>query len=229
MILSDYRLIATRLILSCILLTTNQQAKADPVLRSLEIAQCAENELTTWGDGKDRKISAAGLTFFYRHEGAPTWLPQSAVFELLKKSVKAWSLCGIPSKLDFASANFRTNPENILISWSTSNKFGYFGLSDLSQNQLTLGAQAFHMLNQRNPSNNHAETLQMVLSHEMGHFYGLMAHSRRCVDVLSYYNDGKGGECYTKYPHLLKKFSEYRSSLPTACDIQRCKNLNEKP
>ena len=73
------------------------------------------------------------------------------------------------------------------------------------------------------------DTLQMVLSHEMGHFYGLMAHSRRCVDVLSYYHDGKGGQCFTRNPGLLKAFPEYRSSLPTACDIQRCRILNRIP
>jgi hypothetical protein len=66
----------------------------------------------------------------------------------------------------------------------------------------------------------------MVLAHEMGHFYGMLAHSRRCVDVLTYYNDGKGGQCYARDPSQLKLYPEYRSTLPTACDIQRCRILN---
>ena len=66
----------------------------------------------------------------------------------------------------------------------------------------------------------------MVVSHEMGHFFGLMAHSRRCIDVTSYYTDGKGGQCQTTDPGLLKAFGEYRATLPTACDIERCRRAN---
>lgn len=219
-------LTTARFVLFSMLITIVHQPKADIVARNLEIARCTENELSTWDDGKDRKVSAAGLTFVYRHEGAPATLPQALVLERIKKSAKAWSLCGIPSKLELVTTSFRASPEKILIRWEASDGFGYFGLSDLAQHQLSLGVRAFDMLNQRNPYNDHLETLQMVLSHEMGHFYGLMAHSRRCVDVMSYYHDGRGGECLTKNPHLLKKFPEYRSSLPTACDIQRCKRLN---
>ncbi len=226
MIQRHFSLICTRFFLFSMLMTVVNQPKADAALRNLEIVQCTESELSTWSDGVDRKVSAPGLTFVYRHEGAPVTLQQSIVLELLRKSVKAWSRCGIPSKLELAPASFQASPEKILIGWEASDGFGYFGLSDLAQHQLTLGVRAYDMLNQRNPSNDHLETLQMVLSHEMGHFYGLMAHSRRCVDVMSYYHDGKGGECHTKHPNLLKKFPEYRSSLPTACDIQRCKRLN---
>ena len=228
MSLRDHCLISARFLIICTVLATNTKTSADPILRSHEIAHCSEHELATWGDGNDRRISVARLTFFYRHDGAPAWLRQHTVLELLQKSVNAWSLCGVPSKLDLASESFHSSPENILIGWNASSSFGYFGLANLATHQLTLGVQAFHLLNGRNPWNNHAETLQMVISHEMGHFYGLMAHSRRCIDVLSYYHDGKGGECYTKYPHLLNKFPEYRSALPTACDIQRCKKLNGK-
>jgi hypothetical protein len=57
----------------------------------------------------------------------------------------------------------------------------------------------------------------------------MLAHSRRCVDVLSYYNDGKGGQCYARDPSQLKLYPEYRSTLPTACDIQRCRILNRMP
>jgi len=222
-------LVSLRVFLIIVVLATAQQPKADVALRNLEITQCTENEITTWGDGKDQKVSTAALKFFYRHDGAPAWLQHSTVFELVKKSVNAWSKCGIPSTLDLHYSGFRMTPETILIAWNASRSFGYFGLADLSQHQLHLGAEAFHELNRRNPTNDHIDTLQMVLSHEMGHFYGLMAHSRRCVDVLSYYHDGRGGECQTRYPHLLKKFPEYRSSLPTTCDIQRCKKLNNKP
>ena len=73
------------------------------------------------------------------------------------------------------------------------------------------------------------DTLQMTLSHEIGHFLGLMAHSRRCVDVMSYYQDGKGARCELREPSAFKTRVEYRSSLPTACDIARCRAVNGLP
>jgi len=64
------------------------------------------------------------------------------------------------------------------------------------------------------------------ISHEMGHLYGLLAHSRRCVDATSYYHDGKGQTCHVRDERSRKTVVEYRATLPTACDIQRCRMAN---
>ena len=67
------------------------------------------------------------------------------------------------------------------------------------------------------------------LAHEIGHFLGLVAHSRRCVDVTSYYHDGKGRHCLTNNIAGIRSVTgliEYRSELPTACDIARCQRAN---
>jgi hypothetical protein len=61
----------------------------------------------------------------------------------------------------------------------------------------------------------------------MGHFYGLMAHSRRCVDVMSYYTGAGGERCSTRDGHWPTGTTDYRALLPTACDIARCQALNE--
>ena len=82
------------------------------------------------------------------------------------------------------------------------------------------------MLRTRNPAHDARQTLQMVISHEMGHHFGLMAHSRRCVDVTSYYDNGQGAQCFARDIKLLRSVPEYRASLPTACDIQRCRVAN---
>jgi hypothetical protein len=87
----------------------------------------------------------------------------------------------------------------------------------------------FGLLARRNPRHPAAETLQMAISHEMGHFFGLMAHSRRCVDVMSYYDNGKGDTCSTRDGGSYKALPEYRSLLPTACDIARCRAVNGVP
>lgn len=204
-------------------------AHADALLRNLEIAQCSEGELATWGDGQDRMAAAGAFTFSYRHEGSPPWFREQQVLGLLQKAAAEWSRCGIPAQVMLAPSGLQSSRGNVIVRWDAAGSGGHFGLANLASHQLSLGAQAFHLLNQRNPTHNALDTLQMVLSHEMGHFYGLMAHSRRCVDVLSYYHDGKGGQCFTRNPGLLKAFPEYRSSLPTACDIQRCRLLNRIP
>ena len=84
----------------------------------------------------------------------------------------------------------------------------------------------FRVLQQRNPAHPAGDTLQMVVSHEMGHFFGLMAHSRRCVDVMSYYDNGKGEQCRTRAGAMPAMRGDYRALLPTACDIARCRALN---
>ena len=180
----------------------------------------------TWGDGQDRPTSASSLIFFYKHSGAPPWFQEQQVMNLLARSSAEWSKCGIPAQVTLWQGRVENTKGIIVVQWDASGSGGHFGLANLSQNQLSLGAQAFNLLNQRNPKHNALETLQMVLAHEMGHFYGMLAHSRSCVDVLSYYNDGKGGQCYSRDPSQLKLYPEYRSPLPTACDIQRCRILN---
>jgi hypothetical protein len=229
LILSPLRSLFSRHLVCLLLTMLVAPASADALLRNLEIAQCADGELATWGDGQDRMAAAGAFTFSYRHAGAPSWFKEQQVLSLLQKSAAEWSRCGIPAQVMVAAPSLQSSRGNIIVQWDAAGSGGHFGLANLGNHQLSLGAQAFHLLNQRNPAHNALDTLQMVLSHEMGHFYGLMAHSRRCVDVLSYYHDGKGGQCFTRNPGLLKAFPEYRSSLPTACDIQRCRVLNRIP
>jgi hypothetical protein len=58
---------------------------------------------------------------------------------------------------------------------------------------ISLGPSAFQLLLTRNPSHDSRQTLQMVISHEMGHLFGVTAHATRCVDVTSYYVTAKAG------------------------------------
>jgi hypothetical protein len=114
----------------------------------------------------------------------------------------------------------------IAVQWSEKGSGGNFGLANLGKRTISLGPGAFDLLKSRNPTYDARETLQLVISHEMGHFFGLMAHSRRCVDVLSYYDNGKGEKCYSRDPSQLRTLREYRHILPTACDIERCRKIN---
>ena len=207
---------------------TSSYAEAVVELRNQEMTECSEGEIKTWEDNRDTAAKFSPIVFYYDHTGAPAWFSEKQVSELIERAASAWSQCGILALV--VSKNNKNNQSAgiVKIDWDVAGSRGNFGLANLTQNQLSLGSAAFQLLNQRNPKHNASETLQMVLSHEMGHFYGMMAHSRRCIDVLSYYHDGKGGQCFSRFPDIIRKFPEYRSTLPTACDIQRCKILNRK-
>ncbi len=211
-----------------LLALTSSCAQAVVELRNQEIAECLEGEIKTWEDNRDTAAKFSPIVFYYDHTGAPAWFSEKQVSELIERAASAWSQCGIPAQVVIKNTKTSQSTNIIRIDWDVAGSRGNFGLANLTQNQLSLGLPAFQLLNQRNPKHNALETLQMVLSHEMGHFYGMMAHSRRCIDVLSYYHDGKGGQCYSRFPDIIRKFPEYRSTLPTACDIQRCKILNRK-
>ncbi len=194
-------------------------------LRKQEIAQCLPGEISTWGDGSDRAAIAPQLVFVYEHSSAPLWFDSAAVLGALDKAATAWSECGIRARV-VPQADAGTEVRDaIRVQWSQTGSRNNFGLADLGQRTLWLGPGAFLMLERVNPQAGRV-TLQMVISHEMGHFFGLMAHSRRCVDVTSYYSNPQGQSCLIRGGVSLPKGVEYRAALPTACDIARCRALN---
>lgn len=166
------------------------------------------------------------LQFIYRHEGAPAWFDPVQVLELARRAAQAWAGCGVAATVQPLRRSQAAPEEVIQILWSDTGSQGQFGLANVPVRTLSLGPGVFRLLRERNPRYPAEQTLQMVLSHEMGHFYGLMAHSRRCVDVMSYYDNGKGQRCTLREASAWGSVVEYRSMLPTACDIERCRALN---
>ena len=205
--------------------TVPGQATAD-LLREQEIKQCLPGEISTWGDGKDRPAISSPLVLVYKHEDAPAWFEAGLVLAALKQAAQAWSQCGVPSRV----LNWPVTPESgrgaILVQWSEPGSRRNFGLANLGERTLSLGPAAFQLLRTRNPAFDARQTLQMVIAHEMGHLFGLMAHSRRCVDVTSYYTNAQGEQCSIRGGGQMPPGVEYRSVLPTACDIQRCRVAN---
>lgn len=195
-------------------------------LREQEMAQCPLAEVPTWGDGRDRPALASPLRLQYAHTGAPAWFSSTQVLAALERAAGSWSRCGVPSEVKLLQPGEKLPAGAVFVHWSEAASRGNFGLANLSQASLAMNPAMFSLLRQRNPRHPAEDTLQMVISHEMGHFFGLMAHSRRCIDVTSYYHDGKGGECLVAERSLLKAFGEYRATLPTACDIERCRRAN---
>ena len=201
-------------------------AQAQTPLRDQEIAQCLPNEVATWGDGQDRPVATGALLLAYRHDEAPPWFSAEQVLATVQRAAQAWSACGIGVQVQAVAPGGRVPPGAVLVLWSDAAASGNFGLANLRTYSLALGPASFRTLNQRNPAHPAGDTLQMVVSHELGHFFGLMAHSRRCVDVMSYYDNGRGERCFTRAGAMPAVRGDYRALLPTACDIARCRAVN---
>lgn len=200
---------------------------AEPI-RSQEINQCLPGEVMTWADGRDRAAIGPQIAFTYSHDDAPPWFSEALVAGMVEKAADAWSQCGVQGyRVDWKLAG--REKWLVVVQWSVKESRGNFALADLGTRILSINPDMFQVLKTRNPKHDARETLQMAISHEMGHFFGLMAHSRRCVDVLSYYHNGKGESCVSRDPAWKKVMVEYRHIFPTACDIERCRAANKKP
>jgi len=211
----------------------NPTTKANS-LRQDEISICLPNEIATWSDGpKDTKMLSTKMVFVYDHQGAPDFISEDSAFAVLQASASSWDPCGgsnsvvLSSRMDNAFTGLK-----VAVLWSDKDKLGTIGLANISNKTLTFSPEVFQKLKDINTAKNLPakyllETLQMTASHEIGHFQGLSAHSKRCVDVLSYYSVG-GAKCNVRgNGAMAANFYEYRSSLPTACDIERCRAANK--
>jgi len=196
-------------------------------LREQEMQQCLPGEIATWGDSLDRPAVSGSMLFLYKHIGAPSWFDESRVLGHVRLAAQAWSECGVIAKVDRFSPGTHLPDNGVLVQWSDDESRHNFGLANLGNKTLNLGPAAFQLLKARNPAADSAQTLQMVISHEMGHLFGVMSHSRRCVDVTSYYDNGKGEVCSIRGGGVRPAGVEYRATLPTTCDIQRCKAANK--
>ena len=209
------------------------QAQAQAVrsgVRQAEMASCLPGELATWPDGVDRPAPSGAVRLVYRHAGAPERFDEPVVVGALQRAAAAWSACGVSGEVISDAAVGLQPASEVQVRWDDAATRGHFALADLGQRRLWLSPGMFALLARRNPRHPAVQTLQMAISHEMGHFFGLVAHSRRCVDVMSYYTFGPAGEiCRTRDGGAYTAVLEYRALLPTACDIARCRAVNGAP
>ena len=223
-----------RIILVLTLLITSgllniRTAYSSESLRIQEINECRDDEIKTWGDGRDRPATSSLLAFTYNPKGSPNWFSEDQVLAMVTEASEAWSQCGVRTQMIPWKSTLEKQNLIIVIKWDEKESRGNIGLANLNRRTLSLSPSVFGLLKTRNPRHDARETLLMVISHEMGHLFGLMAHSRRCIDVLSYYDNGKGDVCFSRDPLWKQRAVEYRSTLPTACDINRCRKANGFP
>jgi len=230
--------IEAALLLTALALPAQAAPAKEPArdVRAEEIASCRADEIKTWKDGRDAPAASRQLVFAFEPGGSPAWLPRREIYAAIEQALQAWSACGL--QLELLPYGQLAPAGAVRIRWDVAGSRGNFGLADPGQRTLSLNPQMFALLRQRNPGWPAMDTLQMTLSHEIGHFLGLGAHSRRCVDVMSYYtrppnlpegSPPEGARCELREPSAFRSRQEYRSSLPTACDIARCQAVNGLP
>lgn len=197
-------------------------------VREQEQASCLPGEISTWPDGVDQPMATGRLRLVYRHDGAPPGLSEAQVLGAVQRAAQAWSACDIPVEV-ISEAAAAIEPASVArVQWSEAAARGQPGLANQATRTLSLAPGIFARLAARQPPAPAFQILQMIISHEMGHFMGLRAHSRRCIDVMSYYKDDKGQVCSTRDGRPYTAVPEYRALLPTACDIARCKAINAR-
>jgi len=193
--------------------------------RQDEIYSCQPHELATWGDGTDRPVKVNLLLLDYKKNDRSPF-GEATVTGAIDRAARGWSECGVPIRLaSRPEAGVTRLSRRVVIRWADRPISG-IAIADTDRGELLLNAKVFETLLQKRSQAVAKETLQMVLSHELGHFLGMRAHSRRCVDVMSYYTSPSGEKCWLRDPEEFGRYLEYRHSLPTACDIARCRALN---
>lgn len=212
-----------------VVLSSLRSVMAQESLRNQEINECRNDEIKTWGDGRDRPVASSLMRFTYNPKGSPEWLKVDQVFKMVKRASELWSQCGVLTQMIPWNSTLEKQNDIVVVKWDEKESGGNIGLANFKRHTLSLNPSVFGLLKSRNPKHDAGETLQMVISHEMGHLFGLMAHSKRCIDVLSYYDNGKGEVCFSRDPLWKSRMVEYRSIFPTACDIERCRKANGNP
>ena len=144
----------------------------------------------------------------------PDFISEVSTFAVLQASASSWdpyvgsNMVVLISQMDSAYTGVK-----IAVHWSDKDKSGTIGLANITQKILTFSPEVFRKLKDINaakklPIEYLMETLQMTASHEIGHFQGLSSHSKRCVDVLSYYAvGGKNAICVAMCPCLKTSMS----------------------
>jgi len=197
-------------------------AQAD---RQSEIDNCEPSELATWADGKDGPAKNRSLVFAYSGGGSSQF-KDDQVRAMIKRAALAWEACGLEIRVGGeVESLFRLGSRRVIVKWADKS-LAAVAHADLGRDLLLLNPQVFLQLQDLRGAEVATKSLQMTISHEMGHFLGMRAHSRRCVDVMSYYTSPTGEKCSLRDPSQFGRFVEYRHDLPTACDIARCRALN---
>jgi hypothetical protein len=201
--------------------------------RQRQIAECHEGDMATTvahGTQASFPVGYATLRFFYNPMLAPEAADEARMAALIANAAGAWSACGIRGEYAGATQEQDAAGGALVFQWYNSDGVPVAGYRKGSTIYLNIAAfQKWHAASAKFAQ----EALQQVISHEMGHAFGVVEHSARCLDVMATYDSFDGCETRPAANRVLEdggRVFEFKGHLfPTACDIQRCRKVNAMP
>lgn len=200
--------------------------------RQQEIAECPEGEMATTtahGPGYSGPVRQRPpvIGFLYNPVLAPEGLPEAMLSDMIRKAANAWSACGIRGEFRGATQDVDGTANTVVFQWYNSDGVPTAGY----QKGATIYLNHGHFSSLRSVSDRYAmDMLQTLISHEMGHAFGLREHSARCLDVMATWDSFDKCErlpaANRSFEAGGRRFSVPMHTLPTACDIQRCRLEN---
>lgn len=203
-------------------------------LRAKLVAECPEGEmatLTAHGNIPVNAMAVAGrfnsLRFAYNPALAPESATESRLAGMILAAAQAWSACGISGQFVGTTQELSGAENTFVVQWYSSEGVPIAGY----RKGTTIYLNAGHFEAMRAHSEAYAlDVMQHLISHEMGHAFGLVEHSARCVDVMATADSFDKCDRDPPAPRTLqdsgKIFFIKGQAFPTACDIKRCRMVN---
>jgi hypothetical protein len=198
--------------------------------RQRQIAQCNDNDMATTtahGTQASYPVGYSSLRFFYNPALAPEGANEAQMAAMIASAGAAWSACGIRGEYAGPTNELDARDNATVMQWFNSDGVPIAGYSKGSTIYLNIAVfQRWYDVSPKYAM----EALQQVIAHEMGHSYGVVEHSARCIDVMATYDAFDKCEQSPVAPRLIEDgnrvFQLRAHTLPTACDIQRCRKVN---
>jgi hypothetical protein len=206
-------------------------------LRAKEVAECLEGEMATQtalGNAPVNALAVGGrfnaLRFAYNPALAPESVPEARLGGMIAAAAQAWSVCGIPGQFVGITQDLTGTGNTFIVQWYNSEGVPIAGY----RKGTTIYLNAGHYQTMRAHSEVYAQdVMQRLISHEMGHAFGLVEHSARCVDVMATEDSFDKCDRDPAAPRTIqdtdKLFFVKQQAFPTACDIKRCREVNALP
>jgi hypothetical protein len=153
------------------------------------------------------------FTWYYNPSDAPAWLDADQAYNLVKRSAKAWQICGVQLqyKGETAALPGKIDRHNV-VGWSLAMPKTLRGLTMGQAKHGTLLERDILIRPDRNEFRRFPRLLQKVITHEFGHALGI-THSTRCDDVMTL-----ASSCPRAHPKTLPLQL-------TATDLTRCRAI----
>jgi hypothetical protein len=203
-------------------------------LRAKEVAECPDGEMATQtalGNVPVNAMAVGGrfnaLRFAYNPALAPESVPEARLGGMISAAAQAWSACGIPGQFVGTTQDLAGTGNTFIVQWYNSEGVPIAGY----RKGTTIYLNAGHYQTMRAHSEVYAQdVMQRLISHEMGHAFGLVEHSARCVDVMATEDSFDKCDRNPAAPRTIrdtdKLFFVKQQAFPTACDIKRCRLVN---